>query len=542
MRRRRRGGALLVALAVLAAACGGGGDGGEGDDAVAPGTPAQEVGDPVYGGRVTIPLTSDTPSLDPHKSASWQVHHRLGLVYNKLLTYATGPEFPYSSSVLRGDLAESWETADDGLTYTFHLRDDVTWQERPPVNGRPFVAADVVATFERLRTTGVHAALLENVADFEAPDEHTVVVRMSAPFAPLLNNMASDFMWILPQEAVDGQIDLDTTAIGTGPFTLESHVQNVEVLLKKNPNYFEEGKPYLDEVRLAVIPDQGARTAAFRGGELDLLTSVSPEELEALERTNPDTVISRNLGGHNQLYFDAAKPPFTDVRVRKAMSMAIDRQGMLDSIFGGGGEWNSPVPAQMGKWALPVAEREELMPYDPDRAKELLAEAGYPDGFATSMILTTAYGEQTVRQAQWVTQDLAAIGIEVTIEVLDYATYNGSRWPNTQFEMGFGPNQQMLEPDEWLRSVLHTDGQRNWYNISDPTLDRMLEEQAGILDPDERLEAVHEIQRYALKNVVAPIPTVSPVSPQMWQPWLKNYWPRIMYGYTWLKDAWIDKS
>jgi peptide/nickel transport system substrate-binding protein len=230
-------------LALLAhAPPSGGGD--DDDEGAAPaGGQAEEVGEPVDGGRITIPLTADVPSLDPHKSGSFQVHHRLGLVYSRLLAFETGPDIPYSSFRLRGDLAERWEESDDGLTYTFHLRDGVTWHDKPPVNGRPFVADDVIATFDRILATGLHAPLLENVASYEAPDDRTVVVRMSEPFAPLLNNMANHYLWILPREAVDGQINLDTEAIGTGPYTLERREQNVEVLLRKNPDYFEEACP-----------------------------------------------------------------------------------------------------------------------------------------------------------------------------------------------------------------------------------------------------------------------------------------------------------
>jgi peptide/nickel transport system substrate-binding protein len=532
--------AIIAALSLLAAACGNDGDepgGGQSTD-----RSSEDEGPPVPGGTLTMVYASDIDNLDPHKSSSFNAHNRIGLVYNRLLAFEIGPDADYAEQKLTGDLAERWEVADDGLTYTFHLRDGVTWQDVPPLNGRPLVADDVIATFERIEREGFQQYMLENVERIEAPDDRTVVIHMSAPFAPLLNFMANHYMWIIPREAERGLIDLRSTAIGTGPFIMTARTPNVETVYEKNPGYWEEGLPYLDGIRLLVVPDQGARLAAFRTGEVDmLLTSLSPEERDALLRTNPDTVINRRIGtGFNQLYIDMTEAPFTDIRVRRAMSMAIDRAGMAEAIFGGA-QCAPPVPAALGDWTLSVEECEELQPYDPEGARELLDEAGLPNGFSTKMMITNGYGEQTVRQAQWVAEDLAEVGINAEIEIVEYGTYFGQRLPNVEYSLAFGPQTPFLEPDEWLRAVMRTGASRNWYRMSFPELDEMLDQQTTILDPEERSEYIKELQRYILEEVVVPIPTVTPFNELAVGPQVKGYDPHASYGFYTMKQVWLDE-
>ncbi|HWL13059.1 MAG TPA: ABC transporter substrate-binding protein, partial [Ureibacillus sp.] len=470
-------------------------------------TPAQSTDsqtgstEPKSGGTYTILSAADPDMLDPHKQSSIYTHMMAGLVYNKLVSYETGPDAEFTDYNVVPDLAERWEISEDGKVYTFYLR-EAYWHDKEPVNGRQVTAEDVVATMERIiNLPGHQAALLSEVDSIVAQDAQTVVFTLKQPFAPFLNFMANHFMWILPKEAVDGKFDLATDAIGTGPFVLEKWEDNVQATYKKNQKYYEEGKPYLDEVIYKVVPDQASRIAAFRTGQAEAIGSLSPEELSQLLKTNPDTTVFDALfPTQEQLYMNMKKEPFTDIRVRKAISMAVDRQSMVDAIYGGG-EVSGPVNPSLGDWALPLEEREALQPYNPEEAKKLLKEAGYPKGFDTKMIVTNGYGEQLVRVAQWVAEDLRNIGINVEIEVVEYATYFSERWPNVDYDIGVGYQTYFQESDEWLRTQLHTNGSRNWYNISDPELDKMLDEQRMILDEEERKEYVHDIQRYVLENL-----------------------------------------
>ena len=529
---------LVLGLVVLAiSAC-------SSDDTSNEGTDANDGGAssvPKSGGTYTILSAADPDMLDPHRQSSIYTHMLAGLVYNKLVTYETGPNVAYTDYNVVPDLAERWEVSEDGKTYTFYLR-EAYWHDKEPVNGRQVTAEDVVATMERIiKLPGHQAALLSEVESIVAKDPQTVVFSLKQPFAPFLNFMANHFLWILPKEAADGKVDLATDAIGTGPFILEKWVDNVQATYQKNPNYFEEGKPYLDEVIYKVVPDQGTSIAAFRTGQADTMSALSPEEIGQLQKTNPDiTVFEALFATQEQLYMNMEREPFTDLRVRKAISMAVDRQSMVDAIYGGG-ETSGPVNPSLGDWALPLEEREELLAYNPEEAKKLLKEAGYPSGFDTTMIVTNGYGEQLVRVAQWVAEDLRNIGINVELEIVEYAAYFSERWPNVDYDMGIGYQTYFQEPDEWLRTQLHTDGARNWYNISDPELDKMLDEQRTILDLEERKEFVYEIQRYVLENLVNPIPLTTYYTKTPRQPYVRGSYPHASYGYGYLKDVWLDK-
>ena len=413
------------------------------------------------------------------------------------------------------------------------------WHDVPPLDGREFVADDVVATMERVRELGHQAYMLTNVEEVVAVDDHTVEFRMSEPFGPLLDYMASPWMWIISRDAVEGATDLETTAIGTGPFIMETREPRVTTTYRKNPNFFREGLPHLDGVENPVIPDPSAQVAAFRAGQVDYVAGLSPEELPAVQQSVP--------GSQHLVYLVATQPflsmnmaeePWTDPRVREAVSLAVDREAMIESIWGGG-VLGSPVTAILGDWALSEDERAELQPYDPDRARELLAEAGFPDGFDTQLMVTTGYGSPTLRASQWVAEDLTAVGIRAEIEQVEYATYFGERLPNVQYEIVLGL-QTFFAPDEWLRGVHHSDSSRNWSNISDPQMDAMLEEWIGITDREEAVEEALSIEQYQMAELLNPVYLGAYETDLLVQPRVRNLCTQPYYGYYYMKDVWLD--
>lgn len=498
--------------------------------------------EPKYGGIYNILTAASPPMLDPHLTSSYYTHNILGLVYSKLITYETGPNVNYSDYNLVPDLAQDWDVSEDGTVYTFYLRDNAKWHNIPPVNGRNVDAHDVVATFERIMSLQSHQAfMVSKVEKIETPDDLTVEFHLTEPFSPFLSYMANHFMWILPKEGVEGKFDLETSAIGSGPFILDTWVKDVESKFSRNPDYFLEGLPYLDGIEYLVVPDEDTRLAAFRSGQTDGSGLVSPEQLENLLRSNPDITVTENLYfSPHMLFFNMTREPFDNLLVRKAISMAIDRQNAVNQIYGSG-EIGSPVNPTLGDWALPLSERERLQPYDVEQAKQLLDEAGYPDGFSTSLQVTTAYGEQVIRMAQWIIEDLKEIGIEAELEILDYATFFGHRWPNLEYDFIFTFQTPFQEADEWLYVQHHTNGSRNWMGISDPDLDEMIEEQSKIFDMDERIKMVHDIQKYILEEVVNPVPVFNHNVITPYQPWIKNSHPHASYGNLHYKEIWLDR-
>jgi peptide/nickel transport system substrate-binding protein len=564
--------ALLLALTLIAAACGGSDDDDtaaddESEESVEAGSfddqaaeeqdrtgeeeevveEEPEAAELTTGGTLVISGPSDIASLDPITSSSFNTQYRLSGVLERLITFDSGPDIGYTAQVLKPELATDWEISDDLLTYTFNLRPGVTWHDVDPVNGREFTSADVKATFDAILAEGHQAALLENVTSVDTPDDSTVVLNLSEPFAPLLNNMASHFMWILPQEAFEEGFDRTNTVIGTGPFLLDEREVDVKTSYVRNPNYWdvdENGNqlPYLDGIDNLVINDTQQVIAAFKAGEIDLLTNaMSPELRDQLMNDYPEAFYGEWIdAGMGQIGVNMDREPFNDLRVRKAISLAIDRDGMGDTIRGGGTVPSNVAPA-LADYVLPEDERREYLYYDPEEAKALLAEAGYPDGFDATLIATDRYGANYTAQTEWLVEDLKAIGINVTLEMLDYATYFGSRWPDVEYDLQFGPQTPFLEPDEWLRLQMRTGGARNWYNLSDPELDVLIDEQLSIVDVDERAEKIREIQRYALENVMNPIPVWTYFTQWDYSPRVQNFYRHGSYGWAGIERVWLSE-
>lgn len=559
--------AVVAALMLITAACGGSDTPEEATDATVEteeqddesfdeqaeaqqegeetGQPEEASTDPVRGGHMVISGPSDIGSLDPIASSSFNTQYRIAHVYQRMLGFETGPDIGYTENVLKPELATDWEISEDNLTYTFTLRDGVKWHDVEPVNGRAFTSADVKATFEAILSEGHQANLLERVTSVDAPDDLTVVLNLSEPFAPLLNNMASHFMWILPAEAFEEGFERASTVIGTGPFILSEREVDVSTKFVANPDYWDVGfdgepLPYLDSFEQVVINDTQQVIAAFQAGEIEIMTNGTPNELrDQLIKDFPEAFYGEWIdAGMGQIGVNMDRPPFDDLRVRQAISMAIDRENMGSSIRGGGTIPSNVAPAQ-SNFAIPEDEREALLPYDPEGAKALLAEAGFPDGLDATMIATDRYGALYTAQTEWVVADLKEIGINVELELLDYATYFGSRWPDTEYDLQFGPQTPFLEPDEWLRGQMGTGAGRNWYNISDPELDALLDEQLGMVDFDERAEKIREIQRYALENVMNPIPVWTYLTRWNYAPSVQDFYRHASYGYNGLESAWL---
>jgi ABC-type transport system substrate-binding protein len=289
------------------------------------------------------------------------------------------------------------------------------------------------------------------------------------------------------------------------------------------------------------MSDPASAIAAMRTGELDYTGSVNETLLPSLISTNPEMIIRSNpLLGPNQLMFNQAKAPFNDYRVRKALAMAIDRKGLGDTFYGGYYQITGPIPPIIFG-GMPSKDAEELIPYDPEASKKLLAEAGFPNGFDVEMLTTDGYGPQFLNTAQWVQQDLKDIGVNVTLKVIDYATYF-STFGAKDYDLGWGLSTSFLTADEWLQALYTTTGPRNWFNTNDSKLDQMIEDQRSILDTDEREEKLQEINTYILKNVLTPFMAIMYSTLGTQQPWVHNMYLHPAYSRAWLADVWLDSN
>jgi peptide/nickel transport system substrate-binding protein len=397
----------------------------------------------------------------------------------------------------------------------------------------------VVCTVQRIKDLpGVQKNLVDAVAGMSTPDAYTIVFNLSSAVAAFDENMASFYMEILPCEGTRGEFNLAETAIGTGPFILQKWDKKVQKTYVKNPTYFVEGKPHLDQINLLIMSDPAAAMAALRTGELDATGSVNETVLPSLEASNPEMIVRNQTAlTVNQIMFNQAKKPFDDLRVRKAISMAWDRQGMGETYYSGF-KLSGPYPATLFGSMTPD-ESLEKVPYDPDAAKKLLAEAGYPNGLTLEMLTTDGYGPQFVNQAQWVQEDLKKIGVNVTLKILDYATYF-STFQKEDYTIGFGLGTGFLTVDEWLQALYASDGPRNWFNTSDPKLDAMIKEQQGILDDDDRKAKLEEINNYIMDNVLNPFIGMQISGLLTSQPWVHNMYTHPQYARPYVVDIWLS--
>src|SRR5439155_679170 len=289
----------------------------------------------------------DPPVIDPRLTQSVGLFQFAGLTSNRLLRYAFADEATgYTDLSLKGDLAESWQGSPDQRVWTFKLRRGVKWQNVPPLNGRELIAADIKYCFEAYAKEGVQAFTFQEIEGMETPDTHTLRVYLKTPNALFPQNVAEPVALIFSREVLEEDGDLKKRLIGTGPFILKEHTRKVRIVLQRNPDYFDTGRPYVDEYVILSAPDSATRAAAFRTGQSDFLPLQSPSEVEAIRKTNPAAVVQGLTPSITPFGLALAqdKPPYNDLRVRRALSMAIDRQRQVDTVYEGHGIVAAGVP------------------------------------------------------------------------------------------------------------------------------------------------------------------------------------------------------
>ena len=433
---------------------------------------------PKRGGLLTRASAWDPPVLDPRLTNSVGLFQIATLTYNRLLRYPFSDEARNNADLtLKGDLAETWEGSADARVWTFKLRQGVKWQNVPPLNGRELVAADVKYCYEAYAKEGVQSFTFQEIEGMTTPDRYTVRIHLKTPNTMFPQNVAEAVTVIFPREVLEEDGDLKKRMIGTGPFILKEHDRKVKAILVRNPDYFDKGYPYVNEYRILSTPDAATRWAAFRTGQSDILGLQSLADVTALLKTNPATVVQEitTVLSPFGLTLRQDKPPFNDVRVRRAISMAIDRQKQVDTLYEGHAILGWGIPYFYFQDHLPTAA--DLGPYwqyRPEEAKKLLAEAGYPNGFKTTLFYYE-YFPQMTSQIQLVQQDLKRnLNIEMTITKNDYTTYFGryaqGEWEGTAwgFQTGYA-----VSLDERTYQYVHSKSPKNYFRVADPVIDEL---------------------------------------------------------------------
>jgi len=511
---------------------------------------------PKRGGTLAL-RTWDPPHFDPFQTISYKTHIALSFTHSRLLRHKAGPSVVPGTFPIEGDLAESW-TQPNETTYVFKLRRGVKWHNKPPVNGRELTADDVVFSVNHFLTVkgNANAYMLKAVEKVEAPDKYTVKFTLKEPFVWFLDMISNPHaVAIVAKEVVEkhGDLKKPETVIGTGPWMLDSYRPNVGLTYVRNPNYFVQGLPYIDRIEATVDEDNASRMAAFLSGKYDLgwefpgtinrVDWVQIKDTLKQKRPKLQTVeFPSPVMSHISMRTD--QKPFSDVRVRQAMSMAIDRQAIIEAVLEGVGSMNPAVPAALKEWSIPfdkLGEGAKYYKYDLAEAKKLLAAAGYPNGFPGTMCFTTYGSTILVDTMQLVQKDLKAVGIDVKIDQKEYGAYIATCFYGKFDSMTFGPQTGFLEPDNFVFGQYYPEELKNQSHINDPVVADMLVRQRRTFDVAKRREIIYDIQRYLAKQQYY-VQMPSGIYIAVWEGALKNYGPNMGYDYGGrLMAAWLDR-
>ncbi|MCP3027905.1 ABC transporter substrate-binding protein [Halobacillus sp. A5] len=478
---------LVLVLSLIMSACSEESDAGDEGEDTSKGA-AQEL---------KIANDQEPAGLDPHKTPAHSSVRIYSKIYEGLVSLDENME-------IEGQLAESWDQPNDD-TYVFNLVEGVQFH-----NGREMTAEDVKYSFERIldEETASHIASYFNMVDsIEVVDDYTVQFNLSEPSASFLNNLTNASAAIVPEELVEeNDGDLQQVAEGTGPFTFVEWVPDSKVTLEKNEDYYIEGQPKLDTVSYYTMKEEASRLSAIRTGEVDM-TTVGAKSSSLLEDQENVEVIDYQSLEYSYVGFNVDKEPFNDEKVRQALSLATDRDKVTEIVWDGDAEQSGPVAPSMGEWPIDVTEA-ELYNRDIEKAKELLAEAGYENGFETEITTASTYPDM-VDTAQLLQQQWAEIGVEASINQIEWGEYIDV-WSDTSADVLIGRNGSGTDPDRSLNYFFHTEGSANVWNFSDGDYDQLVEEAEMESDQEARKEMYVEAQ----EEIINLSPNLFLVSPK----------------------------
>jgi len=472
--------------------------------------PAHAQEKPRYGGELVFLVPSEPPSYDGHREGTFGVVHPLAPSYNTLLRID-----PFDRTGTRpvADLAESWTISPDGMTYTLRLRQGVRFHD-----GSPMTSRDVKASYEKIiwappGVISMRKGSYQVVEAIEAPDPFTVRFRLKWPEASFLISLASPYNWIYKADILTKDIRwYETNVMGTGPFKFVEHVKGSHWLAKKNPDYWDKGKPYLDSYRALFIPSSAAQVAAIRAERAHVqFRGFSPADRDVLVQAlgSKITVQESPWNCVQLVTMNHDRKPFDDKRVRRALTLALDRYEASKTLS------RIAVVKEVGgiqvpgtPWATPPAELEKLAGYGRDiaanraEARRLLRDAGVPDGFAFTF-KNRGIPQPYEPIAIWLLDQWRQIGLNVRMETVE-ASAHVSVLRRGDFEVASDAQCSFIvEPDidiQKFQSVGVSDN--NYGRYKDPVLDELYLKQGRATDPDQRIRYLRAFEKRLLDEEV----------------------------------------
>ena len=469
-------------------------------------------------GYLVAALNADIQTADVQKtSKDYEVPFN---IFDRLVDVEVGTD---GNSKIVPSLAESWDISDDGLEYTFHLRQGVKFH-----NGNDFTAEDVAYTFHRMLTVegGVNTEFIDQIkgADellagetdtlegVEVVDDYTIKVALKEPFAGFLASISSPGVSIYDSEATEAagdQFGMDpAVTVGTGPFEFSSWSFNNQLVLTRNEDYWK-GASGLPGVVIKIIPDTETQSMMFESGELDILDlDYAADSVDRFTETYPDQIVQGPRVGIVYFTMNFNKEPFQDVRVRKAVQMSIDRQAILDALYGGRGQVEQGI---FPHGLIGFNPDQEEIKYDPEAAKALLAEAGYADGFDMEIAADSSASDTMTMALEIVSDQLAEVGIRAEIK-----NYDESTWLETRKSGELGSfistwSADYNDPDNFIYTFFGNEEKTRIRSINYPDTEVMerVAKARTIVNEDERLAEYKALEEKLIHEDAAWVPMFS---------------------------------
>lgn len=471
------------------------------------------TGEAPEGGTLVWARYGDADSLDPHRTTttlSWQIFDQ---IYDTLLAFDEDGE-------IVPNLAQEWEMSDDGQSVTFMLNEGITCHD-----GTPFDANDVKYTADRAlddSNPSVTAGAWGPIAEVNVVDDLTVQFNFEQPFGAFLSFMADPFASMIcdSNEEAGDQFGV-STAIGTGPWQLVNWARGDEIVLEKNPDYRNFGRPvensgapYLDRLVVRQIPEAQARLGGLQTGEVQLIVNPPLDDLDVVrDDDNLDLYVAENTGQNFFFEFTISRPPFDDIRARQAVAYAVDVDAAIQISFGEDLVQRERCPISRGVFGNDQDFcAEHGYDHDPERAMELLEELGYGPDNPMQVILMTSTGDNRENMVQVFQSQLAEVGIDASIETMDIGSLNARVKQENERTTGTSTFDMMdwawFDPDI-LHQLWHSPGAYSGYQSEE--LDELLEATRTTIDTDDRRDAVEDAMAYLLENAVH-VPLYTPGS------------------------------
>ena len=507
---------------------------------------------PKAGGVMNVMQREDLPQgFSIHETATISTVWPSMPCFNNLVLFDPLKKIESVDTII-GELAERWSWQDNYRNLVFFLRKNVKWHD-----GQPFTAKDVKYTFDMVREAPDASGKLRlnprkdwyaNVEAIEAADPYTVVFRLKRPQPSLLMLLASGYTPVYPAHVPVAEFR--TKCIGTGPFKVKEWKKGESVEYVKNPDYFVKGRPYLDGLKYVVIVERGTKFAALQAGRLDAsfpgdATKTIAEQVVKAEPRIMLTVNGQNV--NDNLLLNATKPPFNNVKLRQAMSLAIDRTAYVKAVHQGGAEVGASMqPKPFGVWGLLGKDLTTLIGYgkvadDKAKARKLLAEAGYTASNPLRIEMAARAIPQYIDFASFVISEFKTVGVESTLKQIESAQWHPLA---TRKDYQAGPNLTGIgvdDPDANFFENFACGSPRNYTGYCNEQVEKVMAQQSQELDPKKRVLLVAQIQRALEEDAARPTVGWRLEYYTHWN-YVKNLVPhQSIYNWGRMQEVWLDK-